>query len=106
MGKRKKRNKRKKRRLRKLLKACDPEISILCLLIVQAQVADFPFFGGEIQRTYADHRDKLIAQAELTTEQEEAWKKGKWKTFVKLLKGDVGLEGLPTELPTARGWPP
>ncbi len=103
MGKRKKR--RKKRRLKKLLRACDPEISVLSLLIVQAQVADFPFFGGEIQRVYADDPDKLIAQANLTFEQRKAWKEGKWKAFVKHLGGSLEPGETP-ELPSARGWPP
>ncbi len=104
MGKRKKKRKRGKRRLRKWLKACDPEISVLSLLIVQAQVADFPYFGGEIRRLYAEDPDKLLAQANLPAKIAEAWKRGQWKKVGKLfeaLPDDIG-PGLPNE----RGWPP
>ncbi len=102
MGKRK-----KKRRLKKLLKACDPETSVLSLLIVQAWAGRFPFFGGEIRKFYAESPDKLIAQAELPSHIETAWKKGKWKAVAKYLETESSAaEKPPTEVPTNRGWPP
>jgi hypothetical protein len=101
MGKRTK----KKRRLRKLLKACDPEISVLSLLIVQAQVIkERKNFSGMLERRYAENPDELIRMADLKPEMETAWKAGKWKTLRKLFKGSS--EAIKPNMPTGRGWPP
>jgi len=107
MGKKQRKNKKKKR-LRKLLTACDPEIGVLSLLIVQAQVGKFPYCGGEIKKFYAAEPDKLIAQADLPADVEKAWKRGQWKAVSRHLvtRTESQEDEPPTELPTGRGWPP
>ncbi len=93
------------RRLEEWLDSCDPELTVLCVLIAQNQFFDtdpHSYAGGELERLYGENPDRLLAEANLPEDMWETWKVGRWDVIEKYFTADFpGPSGLPAE----RGFP-
>ncbi len=88
------------RRLRELIKKCDPEVTVLSLLIAQAQVGVDTYPRDLVHGRYRQDPTKLFGLAHLPSKIRTAWRNGDWEALAEYL--GQGADG---EVPTNRGWP-
>ncbi len=87
------------RRLKEWLDGCDPELTVLCILIAQNQFFEtepYQYLGGGLARLYFEDPHRLLAEANIPEEKWEIWKQGDWEEFEEYFESD-GQSGLPAE---------
>ncbi len=90
-------------RLREWLDTCDPELSVLCILIAQTMFTRGPGYSG-LDRVFEEKRGRLIERAKLGRLQ-ELWERRDWEA----LERRIQIRGIsPPEdpqMPLERGLP-
>ncbi len=90
-------------RLRDWLDACDPELAVLCILIVQTIFTRPPDYSG-LDRYFAENRSELIERAHLGRLR-ELWERRDWEA----LEARIQIRGVSPpfdpNMPVVRGLP-
>ncbi len=94
---------RRDRRLKEWLDGCDPELTVLAILIAQTRFYK-PTEYGPLADAYQRDPDGFLEEAGIPAAWREVWNKGDWETFEQYI--DVGKPVTkPGGLPASRGFP-